>query len=126
MNEIPFPKCSFCIKLTNEQVIKILDIFDKQNVPYYYIYNWGAVTCNCNSEKEAKYILEVQDEGPDAGKNWLATSDYLRTSKDGVFVKLITPDNPDNNKPMPEFKDVFKIFEVTDEYLNDKSEKQDD
>lgn len=122
MNDIQFPKCSFCIELTNEQVSKIFDIFDKQKTPYYYIYNWGAVTCNCDSEKDAKYILQVEDKGEI--KNWLSTPDYLKTSKDGVFVRLMTPGNPDNDKPIPEFKDVFKMFEVTDEYLKDKSGEQ--
>ena len=44
--------------------------------------------------------------------NWIASKDYLKTSSDGVFVKLITPTNPDDKKPMPKFEDVFKIKEL--------------
>lgn len=111
-----FPDVSFCIQLTDEQGIKMLDSLDKKKIPFYYIYDGeftgGAVEVNCEHIKP-KVILELSD----FGKNYIASPDYLKSSKDGVFVKLITPDRPDDGKPMPEFKDVFKMIEVTDEYL---------
>lgn len=113
-----FPKCSFCIELTDKQGLKMINLLEKKKIPFYYIYDGtytgGCVSCNCKnpdeSEKEIKVVLELSDEG----KNWLASNDHLKTSNDGVFVELITPENPDDGKPMPEFSDVFKVFEATD------------
>lgn len=106
-----FPEVSFCIELTNEQGDKMFKLLDEKKMPFYYICDLGCVPSE--SEKEIKVVLELSDKG----KNWLASLDYLKTSKDGVFVRLITPENPDDGKPMPTFSDVFKVFEATDENL---------
>lgn len=116
-----FPIGSFCIELTDEQGDKMFKLLEKKKIPFEYIYEGtytgGVVSCNCKnpseSEKEVKVVLQISDEG----KNWLASPDYLKRSKDGVFVRLITPENPDDGKPMPEFNDIFKVFEATDENL---------
>ena len=116
-----FPLGSFCIELTDEQGDKMFKLLEKKKIPFEYIYEGtytgGVVSCNCKnpseSEKEVKVVLQISDEG----KNWLASPDYLKRSKDGVFVRLITPENPDDGKPMPEFNDIFKVFEATDENL---------
>ena len=116
-----FPLGSFCIELTDEQGDKMFKLLEKKKIPFEYIYEGtytgGVVSCNCKnpseSEKEVKVVLQISDEG----KNWLASPDYLKRSKDGVFVELITPENPDDGKPMPEFNDIFKVFEATDENL---------
>ena len=116
-----FPIGSFCIELTDEQGHEMLNLLEKKKIPFEYIYEGtytgGVVSCNCKnpseSEKEVKVVLQISDEG----KNWLASPDYLKRSKDGVFVRLITPENPDDGKPMPEFNDIFKVFEATDENL---------
>lgn len=116
-----FPIGSFCIELTDEQGDKMFKLLEEKKISFYFIYEGtttgGAVPCNCEnpneSEKEIKVVLLVSDED----KNWLATPDYLKRSKDGIFVKLITPENPDDGKPMPEFEDVFKVFEATPENL---------
>ena len=110
-----FPEGSFCIELTSEQGLKMFDLLDENKIPFEYIYD-GTYTGGCvasNPKKESVVVLNLSDEG----KNWFASIDYLKRSKDGVFVKLITPENPDDGKPMPEFDDVFKIFELTDENL---------
>lgn len=115
-----FPEGSFCIELTDEEGCKMFDLLDKKKIPFYYIYDGthtgGCVSCNCktkDTKQEIKVVLELSDEG----KNWLATPDHLKASKDEVFVKLITPENPDDGKPMHEFGDIFKTFEATDENL---------
>ena len=111
-----FPDVSFCIQLNSRQGLEMLDTLDEMKIPFYYIYDGeytgGAVKVNCG-HSEPKVILELSD----SSKNWVASVDYLKTSKDGVFVKLITPDNPDDGEPMPELDDVFKIFKATDENL---------
>ena len=111
-----FPDVSFCIQLTGKQGVEMFDTLEEKKIPFYYIYDGeytgGAVKVNCEYS-EPKVILEVSD----TGKNWIASADYLRASKDGVFVKLTTLDNPDDGKPMPVFDDVFKMFKVTDENL---------
>lgn len=114
-----FPDVSFCIQLTSNQGIEMFDTLDKHRIPFYYIYEGettgGAVKVNCK-HSEPKVVLEVTDKG----KNWIASADYLKSSKDGVFVELITPDNPDDDKPLPTFDDVFKILKVTDRNLEEK------
>jgi len=110
-----FPEGSFCMELTDEQGDKMLKLLERKKIPFYYIYE-GTYTGGCvasNPKKESVVVLQLSDKG----KNWLASSDHLKKSKDGVFVRLITPDNPYDGKPMPEFDDVFKIFELTDENL---------
>jgi len=110
-----FPIGSFCIELTNAQGDKMFKLLEKKNIPFEYIYE-GTYTGGCvasNPKKESMVVLQLSDEG----KNWLASIDYLKRSKDEVFVRLITPENPDDGKPMPEFKDVFNVFEATDENL---------
>lgn len=111
-----FPHVSFCIQLNGKQGLEMFDTLNKKKIPFYYIYDGeytgGAVKVNCE-HSEPKVILELSDYG----KDWVASADYLKTSKDGVFVKLITLDNPDDGKPMPEFDDVFKMFEATDKNL---------
>lgn len=106
-----FPEVSFCIELTDEQGDKMFKLLDEKKIPFYYICDLGCVPSE--SEKKIKVVLELSDKG----KNWLASPDYLKTSKDGVFVRLITPENPDDGKPMPEFSDALKMFEATDENL---------
>jgi len=120
MKTVLFPEGSFCIELSDEQGDRMFKLLDKKNIPFYFIYDGtytgGGVSCNCKTnepEKEIKVVIELSDEG----KNWLASPGYLKSSKDGVFVKLVTPENPDDGKTMPKFKDVFKVFEATDENL---------
>ena len=113
MNDNLFPLGSFCIELTNKQSDKMFKLLEKKKIPFDYIYE-GTYTGGfvaSNPEKESVLVLQISDEG----KNWLASIDYLKRSKDGVFVKLLTPENPDDGEPMLEFKDVFKVFEFTDE-----------
>ena len=111
-----FPDVSFCIQLNDKQGLEMLDVLEKKRIPFYYIYDGeltgGAVSVNCEHSKP-KVIIELSDNG----KEWIASADYLKTSKDGVFVKLMTPDNPDDGKPMPEFDEVFNMFKATDENL---------
>jgi len=117
MREVLFPESSFCIELTDEQGDRMFKLLEEREIPFYYIYDGtdtgGCVSCFCKDVSEAKVVINLSDEG----KNWLASPDYLKSSKDGVFVELITPENPDDGKPIPEFEDVFKVFEATDENL---------
>jgi len=110
-----FPLGSFCIELTDEQGDKMFQLLEKKKIPFEYIYE-GTYTGGCVStdpKNKSVVVLQLSDEG----KNWIASIDCLKRSKDEVFVELITPENPDDGKPMPEFNDVFKCFEATDENL---------
>ena len=108
-----YPIGSFCIELTDKQGIDMFDLLDNKKIPFYYIYDCtytgGAVKVNCE-HNEPEVVLELSD----TNSNWLASCDHLKKSKDEIFVELITPDNPDDRKPMPEFDDIFK---ATDENL---------
>ena len=98
VNKLLYPIGSFCIELKNEQGLKMFDELSRKQIPFYFIYDGtytgGCVSCNCkttkDTEKEIKVVLLFSDDG----KEWLASPDYLKSSKDGVFVDLITPENP--------------------------------
>ena len=115
MKQKLFPEGSFCIQLTNKQGDEMFKQLEKKKIPFTYIYDGeytgGAIDSIPN--KTPKVILQLSDNG----KNWLASPDYLKRSKDGICVRLITPEQPDDGKPLPEFKDIFVVKKVTKKML---------
>lgn len=106
-----FPEGSFCIALSSEQVERMFAVLDERRIPFYYICDYGAVPCHCEDVSDAVVVLQWDStEG-----YFIASMDYLKTSSDGVFVKLITDGNFDVE--MPNFEDVFSVFEANDENL---------
>lgn len=87
-------------------VDKLMKKLDKKKVPYLYISEWGAVPVNCNDNALVKFVVDVS-EGETC---YFASVHFLNRSKDGVFVKLLKPN--ETPRKMPEFKDVFKMVEI--------------